>query len=104
MIIQPDKELNKFVVVGPGFQVVISTILPYDDYCKTIFKAIEENVIIILRPMNSEENTVFFRSSPNQITVLNVLTEKEFDKMRREQQYNQARAEGHPGSRIMRNQ
>lgn len=104
MIIQPEKTPNKFVVVGPGFQLVISTYSSYKDYCQQILLSLEENKIIQFNPIDSEENTVFYRPCNEQPTVLNILTEKEFDKLRRNQQYDQARAQGAPGSRIMRNQ
>lgn len=104
MIIQPEKTPNRFVVVGPGFQIVISTYDSYIEYIDKIFLDLKENKIVRFNPADSDENTIFYRPSSDQTTVLNILTEKEFDKMRREQAYNQARAEGHPGSRVMRNQ
>jgi hypothetical protein len=104
MIITPEKEPNKFVVIGPGFQIVISTNFSFGEYCNHISLAIEKNELIIFSPADSSENTLFFRSTPHHPTVLNILTEKEFDKLRRQQQYDQARAQGAPGSRIMRNQ
>lgn len=104
MIIQPEKTPNKFVVVGPGFQLVIATYDSYSDYVEKIFRDISENKIIRFNPVDSEENTVLYRPCNEQPTVLNILTEKEFDKLRRQQQYDQARAQGAPGSRVMRNQ
>lgn len=104
MIIQPEKTSNKFVVIGPGFQIVVSTYDSYIEFIDKIFLDLKENKIMRFNPADSEENTIFYRPCNEQPSVLNILTEKEFDKLRRQQQYDQARAQGAPGSRIMRNQ
>jgi hypothetical protein len=104
MIIQPEKTPNKFVVIGPGFQIIVSTYDSYLEYIDKIFLDLKENKIMRFNPADSEENTIFYRSCNEQPSVLNILTEKEFDKLRRNQQYDQARAQGAPGSRVMRNQ
>lgn len=86
-IIEKSTFMQKYFVMLPGFATLTQSSKTYDEYCHDLSDSINRGLLIVFEPEIG--NRVYFFPSKSQHMHMVVMTEKQYDKWRREQMFAQ---------------